>query len=415
MTRQVLMAALLGALAAPALGQWTATVLHPSGAYSSSVQSLAPGQQAGTVQLSSLASTGNAALWSGTAGSWSSLGQGFATTYGTTGPQQVGQFNGRASLWSGTVTSRMELFNGVSIAYGIAGGQQVGFIWTGSENFAAMWSGTAGSLVNLHPQSAIRSEARATDGTHQWGGAVFVGPNGQYGRALRWNGSSASVIDFSPPGAQWAGVLGVGGGQQVGSATFPGTQAHAMIWNGTPESWEDLHPLPGSGSSYLYATTGTMQVGSSHVPGFSFPHAGVWSGPAASFIDLNQFLPSGYGGESLAASIIVDGGITYIGGYARGPSGQKEAVLWTLVPSPASGSVALGGLALLARRRRRKRELPFPPPRNRTPTQPRPQTRRSRYTPYPLGPTSIASPLSFTTASIRSGERSINPSHCRWL
>ena len=78
----------------------------------------------------------------------------------------------------------------------------------------------------------------------------------------------------------------------------------------------------------------------------------VWSGTASSFIDLNQFLPAGYGGGSLATSIIVDPGITYVGGYARGPTGEKEAVLWTLVPAPGAGIAFLLGLPLLHGRRR---------------------------------------------------------------
>jgi len=345
-----------GCFAAPAAAQWSATILHPPGAYSSSVQALAPGQQAGTVQLSSLASTGNAALWNGTAGSWSSLGQGFAAIYGTTGAQQVGQFNGHASLWSGTPASRVDLHPSVaagSVAYSVDATRQVGYAFVGGEYHAALWSGSAASYVDLHPTGATNSLAYATDGARQWGGVDYPGPGGQISRGGYWTGTAASFTSLNPGPAWSSSIRAMGGGQQAGYTWIPGMQQpHATIWKGTAESWQDLHPLPGSGSSYLYATTGTMQVGSSHVAGFSFPHAGVWSGTASSFIDLSQFLPAAYGGDSLATSIIVDGGITYVGGYARGPSGQNKAVLWTLVPAPPS-IIALLGFALPARRRRR--------------------------------------------------------------
>jgi len=351
-TPTLLAVSVAGFLAVPALGQWSATILHPPGAYASEIRALAHGQQAGSLKPS-FGEDYHAAMWNGS-GPWVDLGLGGGIV-GMTSTQQVGSFNGHASLWSGTPGSRVELFNGPSVAYGIAGGQQVGYISPGSENNAALWFGSAASVVNLNPAGAVSSAAQATDGVHQWGAAGYQGPSGFYGRAIRWSGTAATAIDFTPPGAQFAGVRGVGGGQQAGQANFPGVGLHATIWNGTPESWVDLHPFPAFGDSQLFATTGTMQVGSSHVPGFTFPHAGVWSGTAATFIDLNQFLPSGYGGESLATSIIVDGGITYVGGYARGPSGQKEAVLWTLVPAPGSGIVALAWLAAWSGRRRRPR------------------------------------------------------------
>jgi len=356
MTRSVRVQALAlaaagGSVATSAAAQWSATIMHPTGAYASEIRAVAPGQQAAGSLKPSPTEDYHAALWSGP-GTWIDLGLGGGIV-GMSATQQVGSFAGRASLWSGTAASRMELFNGVSIAYGIAGGQQVGYVSQAGNYAAAWWSGSAASYVNLHPSGATESVAYATDGMRQWGFVTAPTPQGVQSTAGYWTGSASSFVSINPGPAWNSAVLGVGGGQQVGYSLIPGMQQpHATIWAGTSASWQDLHPLPGSGSSYLYATAGTMQVGSSHVPGFTFPHAGVWSGTAASFIDLNQFLPSGYGGESLATSIIVDSGITYVGGYARGPSGQKEAVLWTLVPAPRAGVVVLLGAPLLWRRRR---------------------------------------------------------------
>jgi len=126
MTRQVLMAALLGALAAPALGQWSATIMHPTGAYASEIRALAPGQQAAGSLKPSLSKDYHAALWNGV-GSWIDLGLGGGIV-GMSATQQVGSFAGRASLWSDTPGSCLDLFNGPSVACGISGVQQVGYV-----------------------------------------------------------------------------------------------------------------------------------------------------------------------------------------------------------------------------------------------------------------------------------------------
>jgi hypothetical protein len=118
---------------------------------------------------------------------------------------------------------------------------------------------------------------------------------------------------------------GVGGDEQVGYAARQVRGSVPPCGAGTPESFASLHAFE-LGSSILNATTGSVQVGWSNVPGFSFPHAGVWFGTAASFTDLTQFLPPGFGGESSATSIIIDQGKIIIGGYADGPSGQHQAV-----------------------------------------------------------------------------------------
>ncbi len=61
--------------------------------------------------------------------------------------------------------------------------------------------------------------------------------------------------------------------------------AGAQGWTAT-----SLHPA-GATSSYLRATTGTQQAGVAYFsPGFSTPHAGIWAGSPANFVDLH---PSG--------------------------------------------------------------------------------------------------------------------------
>jgi hypothetical protein len=357
-------AAALLTVVGPALGQpqWSVTVFHPGGAFLSEVWSLAPGQQAGRVQLASQPTNSQAAIWSGSANNWQSLGPG-GVIYGTTGTQQVGFQNtgSAATLWSGTPQSAVTLtpwgLPGLSNAeaYGIAGDQQVGRARINNQDHAAMWTGSAASFIDLNPPGALGSVAYATDGVRQWGSAGVNTSLGPKAHAGYWTGVGASFVDLNPAEGMESGVRGVGGGQLAGAITYPAAPliTHAATCQGTAESWLDLHAFGALGESYLYATTGSVQVGWSHVPGFSFPHAGVWFGTAASFSDLTQFLPPGFGGESSATSIIIDQGKIIIGGYADGPSGQHQAVIWTR-DIPAPPSLALAGLLMLAPRRRRR-------------------------------------------------------------
>ncbi|MFN0131784.1 MAG: hypothetical protein ACKVW3_04505 [Phycisphaerales bacterium] len=340
-----------GAWAQP---QWTPILLHPQGAFSSEVHALAPGFAGGQVRLAQ-SETRQPSLWTLGSPGWTSFGS-FGTIYDMNATQQVGLFQG-AMLWSGTAQSGVLLgpfgVPGVtaSEAYAIAGDQQVGRAYINQEDHAALWRGSSSSFVDLTPAGAQSAIAYATDGTYQWGGAGYLGPQGLYGRALRWKGAANDTLDFTPPNALYCGVLGVGGGQQVGSVTFPGTPGHAVLWNNTPESWRDMHPFT-IGTSILHATTGTAQVGWSNVPGFSSPQAGVWFGTPESFIRLSAFLPPGFGGESIATSIIEDGGRYIVGGFADGPNGQHHAFLWTR-DIPAPGAIALlVPLAFASRRRR---------------------------------------------------------------
>ena len=71
------------------------------------------------------------------------------------------------------------------------GGQQVGYAWLGGIGRASLWSGSAGSWVDLHsflPSGFISSEAHGiwTDGTFTY--VVGYGYNGATGRneALMW-------------------------------------------------------------------------------------------------------------------------------------------------------------------------------------------------------------------------------------
>src|SRR5262245_33572441 len=70
-------------------------------------------------------------------------------------------------------------------------------------------------------------------------------------------------------------------GSQVGSGSGPltGGQDHALLWNGTADSYVDLNPA-GFSSSRAYGASSTNQVGSATSAGSD--HAMLWSGTAAS-------------------------------------------------------------------------------------------------------------------------------------
>ena len=89
----------------------------------------------------------------------------------------------------------------------------------------------------------------------------------------------------------------------------------------------DLHPA-GATESFAVNIDGGQQVGAAMVDGVF--HASLWSGTAASWEDLNTFLPAGYG-ESAALAILNDGStITVIGGAFNIAENRFEAIMWTL-------------------------------------------------------------------------------------
>ena len=151
---------------------------------------------------------------------------------------------------------------------------------------------------------------------------------------------------MNPPGAFSSAITGMALGEQVGYANF-GAGHHAILWRGTPESAVDMHPPWLFGVSELRATCGSAQVGV--VQGGT---AGIWFGTPGSFVDLAQFLPSGYG-ASVATSVAELNGTFYVGGYAyRAGTLDREAILWIGIPAPASAPVLLAAGVLAWRRRR---------------------------------------------------------------
>ena len=204
-----------------------------------------------------------------------------------------------ALLWSGSASTVVDLHpsslpaGSTSAAYGVGGGQQVGF----ANSRAALWFGSPDSYVDLHPAAGFSdSTALMSNGSQQIGsGTTTAG----HPHALLWSGSAAGAIDLHPTGGGWINSYGnaISGNFQVGSIDGGSGQGHAVIWAGSPRIVADLHQ-----SKYVYtearAMYGNQQVGTGNVmasAGHGFVttsnHALLWTGTASSLVDLH---PAGF-------------------------------------------------------------------------------------------------------------------------
>jgi hypothetical protein len=308
--------------------QWTAVVLHPPSMRSSEVTAISATHQGGIVTPPS--GWIQAALWYGTAESWTPLtpdGQ-LASLNGMDQTRQVGNWQfpnvgTHAILWQGTPASAVDLHPegfASSGAGGVSGAVQSGSVTTVAPvvTRAALWRGTPWSFVDLHPASASESSAGRTDGVLQGGYARF---GSSIPQATLWSGTPQSCVVLS---TSWSEVRGMAAGVQVGYVTLA-NRDRAAVWRGSAESFVDLTP-PGW-AMRLHATTGRLHVGDG---GFS-TLAGPWInfGTVDSWLDLRQFLPPPYTSFASARAVYQDGDRVYVGGWATNPaSGLHEAILW---------------------------------------------------------------------------------------
>jgi hypothetical protein len=173
--------------------------LDPSGPLFSTVNGLFGAQQVGV--RGAQAGGGHATLWQGSPGSMVDLhpaGALDSNAYCTDGIHQGGYVQSlsggaHAALWSGSASSDIDLnptaASGSKI-FGMASGQQVGFATFGvpGVDHAVMWSGSAASWTDLNPPNSS-SELTATCGTAQVG--VLNGFD-----AAVWFGTAGSVVDL---------------------------------------------------------------------------------------------------------------------------------------------------------------------------------------------------------------------------
>ncbi|MBI5707585.1 MAG: hypothetical protein HZC36_11425 [Armatimonadetes bacterium] len=223
----------------------------------------------------------------------------------------------KATLWdmAGTLTDLHpdHLGGTVSMGFACAGGVQVGETYysdpnIGGPQFASAWAGTKESCVVLSPEGF---DAYATDGRYH-AGAAFVADEIH---AVVWDGTTGTWEDLDPAGSIGSYAWGAGGGQQCGHAVVSGL-TQAALWTGTAGSWINLNPFEG-GSSQAYGTDGVQQVGWTLVG--QEGHACLWNGDAASWVDLQP------DGTTASYAYDVEGGYQAGGVYANG---SMHAALW---------------------------------------------------------------------------------------
>ncbi len=187
---------------------------------------------------------------------------------------------------------------GGSYGYGISGGQQVGWGYTGGNDHALLWSGTADSAVDLNPSGFGASYGNGISGGQQVGCGGYWNTGGYRGsHALLWSGTAASAVDLNPSGFSDSVALGISGSQQVGYGDRADNTEHALLWSGT----------------------------------------------AASAVDLQSFLSSDYT-WSEAQGIDANGNI--VGEAWNNSTSQWDAILWVAVPVPEPATVSLLALGL---------------------------------------------------------------------
>jgi hypothetical protein len=140
--------------------------------------------------------------------------------------------------------------------------------------------------------------------------SVFLLLGGQLSAAT-WE-----TVNLHPPGSINS-VLGATTGTRQGGTS----SAHAGLWSGTAASFVDLHPSAGAASEFLLGMSATQQVG--YFNDGTYLHACLWNGTAASFVDLNPAAVANY-----SYAYATDG--TTQAGYAViTATSNSHACIWT--------------------------------------------------------------------------------------
>ncbi len=155
-------------------------------------------------------------------------------------------------------------------------------------------------------------------------------------------GGGWTVVNLHPAGATESYASGVSGGQQVGSAFIGSNLPHASLWSGSAASWVDLHPVGGWTQSYANGISGGQQVGTVLWGGTS--SASLWSGSAASFVSLNPWGASSSVGYGISGGTQVGGAsFPFIKGtYAQAGLWSGSSASWLGFNPISSNAVARG-------------------------------------------------------------------------
>jgi len=204
-----------------------------------------------------------------------------------------------------------------TVALATDGVTQVGYGYDyASVPHAFAWSGKAASILRLHGPPAIATGVS---------GKYIVGVTAA-GKAILWSGTQGYYGSLPCPGCGSYAATGIDGIRAVGDGAVMGA-VHALFWphlDGVPI---DLNSASTASSSAL-AIRLTTEVGYATPNGVSVPHAAVWNGSAQSYLDLHAFLPAGYT-QSAADAVDARGDVA---GVAVDSSGVLHAIVWLIVP-----------------------------------------------------------------------------------
>jgi hypothetical protein len=193
---------------------------------------------------------------------------------------------------------------------------------------AGMWSRTAASFRRLHSTTHSNTSANATDGV----GIVGYGTNISDGstNALIWKSPTQMAINLRPSQSTTSLAKSIWGNQQVGQYRSPGTMdnLHAVLWSGTAASAVDLNPTGVFVTSQAEAVRNGLQVGVGQAistPGRT--QAIAWHGTAASWINLHARLPYPFTlWSSFAMGIDNQGNV--LGYISTADGSDKRPVIW---------------------------------------------------------------------------------------
>ena len=157
---------------------------------------------------------------------------------------------------------------------------------------------TNGGYVDLAPSDTY-SEALGISGSIQ------VGQKGR--KACLWNGTSDSFVDLHPDPWRESYATGVSGSNVCGwvtsTPTIPG--AKAVLWSGANHTLTYLDPSGYRGSA-AYAVSGNTEGGTfTQNDASSSIHACLWHGTADSVVDLNPSFAGGSKVQGLYGDVAV--------------------------------------------------------------------------------------------------------------
>lgn len=261
-------------------------------------------------------------------------GSTFAIATGVSGNEVVGYasmagYADAAALWTNGNPNPVDLAPAGSLesnGLALVPGTQVGQVEISQATVAALWHGTSASFVNLSVPGYNDTVAAAISGSQIVGSAsADAGPF----KGILWNSVGGTYVptNLTPNGYAAAQLTGVENGVQVGTVTDSSGTRHAGLWTGSAASFVDLSPA-GYTDSFVYGIGGGQIVGSATGPAADgSEHAILWTGPSAtSFVDLN-----GPGLSSSRAEAAGDG--MQVGSGAGTETGeQSHAIVWMSSP-----------------------------------------------------------------------------------